>query len=189
MVYYIHSHGHLERSRNLTQQFSSHGSLYRLTCHLHVHVLNVPACALRSSLPNSCTYILYIICSLLWNLISTCCAEVEYCVFCVQVTLFLGQLNAIAPIVTMFFLVSYCVVNLACLALKLAAAPNFRYDEQHCGPVHVLCICGHVLLYTWELLTDCLHVHVHTYTFHCRPTFQVYTRYTCKSCSYTCTYV
>ena len=117
-------------------------------------VLNVPACALRSSLPNSCTYIM---CSLL----ST---EVEYCVFCVQITLFLGQLNAIAPIVTMFFLVSYCVVNLACLALKLAAAPNFRYDEQHCGPVHVLCICGHVLLYTWELLTDCLHVHVYIHT-------------------------
>lgn len=48
-------------------------------------------------------------------------------VMVVQATLFLGQLNAIAPIVTMFFLVSYCVVNLACFALKLAAAPNFRY--------------------------------------------------------------
>lgn len=48
----------------------------------------------------------------------------------VQATLFLGQLNAIAPIVTMFFLVSYCVVNLACLALKLAAAPNFRPTFQ-----------------------------------------------------------
>ena len=49
-------------------------------------------------------------------------------VWCValQATLFLGQLNSIAPIVTMFFLVSYCVVNLACFALKLAAAPNFR---------------------------------------------------------------
>ena len=48
------------------------------------------------------------------------------CPCVVQATLFLGQLNSIAPIVTMFFLVSYCVVNLACLALKVAAAPNFR---------------------------------------------------------------
>jgi potassium/chloride transporter 9 len=48
----------------------------------------------------------------------------------VQATLFLGQLNTIAPLVTMFFLVSYCVVNLACLALKLAAAPNFRPTFQ-----------------------------------------------------------
>ena len=49
------------------------------------------------------------------------------CVCILQATLFLGQLNSIAPIVTMFFLVSYCVVNLACLALKVAAAPNFRW--------------------------------------------------------------
>ena len=47
-----------------------------------------------------------------------------------QVTLFLGKLNAIAPFVTMFFLVSYMVVNLACLALKVAAAPNFRPTFQ-----------------------------------------------------------
>ena len=47
-----------------------------------------------------------------------------------QVTLFLGKLNAIAPFVTMFFLVSYMVVNLACFALKVAAAPNFRPTFQ-----------------------------------------------------------
>ena len=43
-----------------------------------------------------------------------------------QLTLFLGQFNAIAPLVTMFFLVSYGVVNLACFALKFASAVNFR---------------------------------------------------------------
>ena len=47
-----------------------------------------------------------------------------------QVTLFLGKLNAIAPFVTMFFLVSYMVVNLACFALKIASAPNFRPTFQ-----------------------------------------------------------
>ena len=59
----------------------------------------------------------------------------------VQATLFVGQLNSIAPIVTMFFLVSYCVVNLACLALKLAAAPNFRLSEKF-----LIWFCHHCVL-------------------------------------------
>lgn len=48
----------------------------------------------------------------------------------VQLTLFTGQLNKIAPLVTMFFLISYGVVNLACFALKFASAPNFRPTFQ-----------------------------------------------------------
>ncbi len=47
-----------------------------------------------------------------------------------QITLFLGQFNTIAPLVTMFFLVSYGVVNLACFALKFASAVNFRYTPH-----------------------------------------------------------
>ncbi|KAJ1938193.1 hypothetical protein FBU59_004520, partial [Linderina macrospora] len=43
-----------------------------------------------------------------------------------QLALFAGDINAVAPYTTMFNLIMFGFVNLACLVLKLAASVNFR---------------------------------------------------------------
>ncbi|KAF7643631.1 hypothetical protein LDENG_00236170 [Lucifuga dentata] len=48
----------------------------------------------------------------------------------VQCVVFAGQLNSIASLVTVFYLLAYAAVDLACLALEWASAPNFRPTFQ-----------------------------------------------------------
>ena len=46
--------------------------------------------------------------------------------YLLQCTVFAAELNVIAGLVTVFYLLAYAAVDLACLALEWASAPNFR---------------------------------------------------------------
>ncbi|XP_054352390.1 solute carrier family 12 member 9 isoform X3 [Pongo pygmaeus] len=53
-------------------------------------------------------------------------AAVLYSWGLVQLVLLAGKLNTLAAVVTVFYLVAYAAVDLSCLSLEWASAPNFR---------------------------------------------------------------
>ena len=62
----------------------------------------------------------------------------------------LGSLNAVAPLITDFYLIAYCVINLSCFAASMSKSPgwrpSFRYFNKYlAGFGSVLCIVFMVL--------------------------------------------
>uniref|UniRef100_A0A8C9TBD6 Solute carrier family 12 member 9 n=1 Tax=Scleropages formosus TaxID=113540 RepID=A0A8C9TBD6_SCLFO len=55
---------------------------------------------------------------------------VTFSVSVLQCVVFAGQLNSVTSLVTVFYLLAYAAVDLACLALEWASAPNFRPTFQ-----------------------------------------------------------
>eukprot|EP00040_Diaphanoeca_grandis_P038993 m.257878 g.257878 ORF g.257878 m.257878 type:complete len:917 (-) comp35811_c0_seq1:172-2922(-) len=60
----------------------------------------------------------------------------------VQLAMLIGNINILAPIVSMLYLISYAITNFACFALAVTGAPNFRptfkYFSWHTG------LCGFI---------------------------------------------
>lgn len=78
---------------------------------------------------------------------------VALCFIGVQMVLLVGSLNQIARFASIFFLLSYFSVNLACLGLEWASAPNFRpsfaYFTWHTCAVGILGTLAMSLLVSW----------------------------------------
>lgn len=66
--------------------------------------------------------------------------------FLVQLTLFVGAINVIAPIVSMLFLLCYGMLNVACFTLRVQSSPNFRptfrYFSWHTALLGAVCCFG-----------------------------------------------
>ena len=61
----------------------------------------------------------------------------------VQLCFFIGDLNSIAQLAAVLFLLSYGAVNLSCLGLSLVSAPNFRPNfHQFHWITCLLGLCG-----------------------------------------------
>lgn len=69
----------------------------------------------------------------------------------------IGELNVIAPIISMFFMVTYALINLACFAGSIARAPGWRPSFRFYNPWisllgTVLCAVAMFLISWWAAL-------------------------------------
>ena len=67
--------------------------------------------------------------------------------------LFIGNLDIIAPILTMFLLLTYCLANVACLVHSVSGHPNwrprFRFFSWHTALVGTLICVGTMVFLDW----------------------------------------
>ena len=79
-----------------------------------------------------------------------------FCTFCISsLCVATGDLNVIAPIITMFFLLCYLCVNAACLMQDFLQEPNWRPRFQFYHPVTALMgmsLCLFIMFYTEPLI-------------------------------------
>ena len=68
--------------------------------------------------------------------------------------LFIGNLDVIAPILTMFFLLTYCLTNVACLVHRISGHPNFRpmfrFFTWHTALLGALICAGTMFFLDWR---------------------------------------
>ena len=73
------------------------------------------------------------------------------CLGCVLI----GDINSVAPIITMFFLICYMFVNLACILQDVLREPNWRPRFRFYHPLTAalgLCLCLFIMFFTGALV-------------------------------------
>ena len=73
-----------------------------------------------------------------------------------QLAVLIGNVDAVAPLLSMFFLMCYCFVNVACALLTLLKTPNWRPSFKFYHWQVATTIFIHSLLLSWRRLNKAL---------------------------------
>ena len=100
-----------------------------------------------------------------------------YCLtFCIAVGfMMIGSLNAIAPFITNFFMISYALINYAAFAADMSGSPGWRPTWTFYNPYVSLlgaCLClGSMFMISWyvALVTLLVCYGLHSYVGHLKP--------------------
>ena len=52
----------------------------------------------------------------------------------------IGELNVIAPVISNFFLASYCLINYSCFSASLSKSPGWRPAFKYYNKVMTICV-------------------------------------------------